>query len=126
MLTAMLLAATISTYPEDFDTFDKTALVSLALVSIYDVMNTEHCLKRGMCSEVDPFLGGQYPDRFRLYGMFVLSQALVIFTAKVLPRPYRWIFESIVLGAEVGNVIGNTVTFRRIGMSWKNTLSISF
>jgi hypothetical protein len=126
MLTALILASTLTYTPEPFDKADYAFLGSLAVVSLFDVMSTEYGLHNtpGM-SEGDPLLG-PHPNRLRMYGGFVLAQAAVWGLAYVMPNPIRKIVEGIILGAETGNVISNFVTTCRAGYSIGYGFHVSF
>ena len=151
MFTALILAASISYSPAPFDKADYTTLGAEILVSVFDVMNTRSFLGRTICysitgmsvpyenhpshpyqktvytdfEEGDPILG-HHPSALRLWGTFAVTQVVVITTAKLLPNPYRKIFESIAFGVEFSNVTHNIVVNHANGMSWGGSFAIKF
>jgi hypothetical protein len=125
MLSALLLASALSYSPPAFDDVDKMVLTMVATESVFDIMQTNWHLNNGSWGyEAAPILG-RHPDAWRLWGTGILANALFVMGAKILPNPYRKIFELLVLGAETFNISDNIGRTRRY-YSWKSTMSVSF
>ena len=125
MLITLALAATLGYTPADFDKEDVGLLTVLVVESTFDVMHTRAHLKDGTWSgEADPLLG-EHPSALRLWGSFVIAQVVAIGVAKVLPDPWRKIFEVVVTGAEFSVVTSNVVGTKQY-YSWGETFKLSF
>lgn len=122
MLTALILATTISA---PFDKADYAFLSVLVLESAFDVATTEYSLHKGTMEEGDPLLG-KHPSPLRMWGSFVAAQVVLIGVSRLLPDPYRKLFEGIVVGAELGNIIGNFGTNHKAGYSFASGFKMAF
>ena len=126
MLITLALATSLAYTPAGFDKTDVTLLTALFVESTFDVMQTRVHLDNGSWrGEGDPILG-RHPGALRLWGSFVVAQVGAIGIAKLLPGPWRKVFEIVTLGLESANVTRNIVITKRGQYTWGETMKISF
>ena len=126
MFTALILTLAVSyNQPPAFDTADKLLLSSLAIESVFDITTTEYNLKHGLVEEADPVLG-RHPNTFQIWSMGILANVLVISVARLMPNPYRKIFEAVVLAGETANIVGNFIVMHKMGYSFASGFRVSF
>lgn len=124
MFTTLLLMATVSYTPPDFDSVDKLALSIITTESVFDIMQTNSALNAGRWDERDPFLG-KHPDAARLWMSGLLINGLIILAAKAMPNVPRKIFELLVLAVETVNISNNIASTKQV-YTWRQTMSVSF
>ena len=125
MFTALILTMAVSYSPPAFDVADKLLLSSLAIESVFDITTTEYNLKHGLTEEADPVLG-RHPCTFEMWSMGILANVFVISVSKLLPNPYRKIFEAVILAGETTNIISNFVLMHKAGHSFTSGFRVSF
>lgn len=120
-----LALVTLAYSPVDFDKTDIALLTTLVVESTFDVMQTRAHLNNGTWQgEADPVLG-LHPGALRLWGTYAIAQIVAIGVAKLLPNPYRKIFELLATGFEADIITYNIMDTRRC-YSWRETMRVSF
>jgi hypothetical protein len=92
---------------KDWDNFDWGMQIAGQTLIVVDTLQTTSFTRRGV-REMNPLLG-HHPNSARIRSAFVIGSAGWWLGSYVLPKPWRTVFQSIVVGAESYVVFSNGV-----------------
>jgi hypothetical protein len=103
MIAPLLAVAIMAAPAEPMTTTDVGIEMALIVVSLVDVGQTRYFLNHRLAEEVNPVLG-RHPSPVRLYATVSAALLAHAVIARLLPQPYRGLWQASVFTIEIGFV----------------------